>query len=180
MSFVISRILHRSRLCCRRQTGRQVHKDSTGDPSSLKTILNVLSEVDGLTGCQFAWTEPCLFWDDLLVYGAILFSISRSNSLYVWHRSETGRKLLESDGSFPGFRSASMRALSQMLGSFCVAIQVLNRLRSHIFVCSPKCLICSVEMLSRPTAFPGFRLCIAVSSSIIVNSLVKPGSVGYF
>ena len=73
-----------------------------------------------------------------------------------------------------------MRALSQMLGSFCVAIQVLNRLRSHIFVCSPKCLICSVEMLSRPTAFPGFRLCIAVSSSIIVNSLVKPGSVGYF
>ena len=49
--------------------GRQVHKDSTGDPSSLKTILKVLNEVDELAGCRFAWTESCLFWDDLLVYG---------------------------------------------------------------------------------------------------------------
>ena len=61
------------------------------------------------------------------------------------------------DGSFPGFRSARTYAFFQIFGILFVDRQWLYSWNSHFLAAGPNFLICSVEMLSRPIAFPSFN-----------------------
>ena len=110
---------------------------------------------------------------------AIRFSMSRSNSLYVWQSREIGRKLFATDGSFPGFSSATTLACRQIFGIFLVSVQLLKKRSSQSRALGPNCLISSVWMSSRPDALPFFSTLMPMSCSAAVNALVNPGSSGY-
>ena len=110
---------------------------------------------------------------------AIRFSMSRSNSLWVWQSKEIGRKLFAMDGSFPGFNSATTLACRQSFGIFLVSVQLLKKRSSQSRALDPNCLISSVWMSSRPGALPFFSTLMPMSSSSALNALMNPGSYGY-
>ena len=97
----------------------------------------------------------------------------------MWQRREIGRKLFATDGSFPGFSSATTLACRQSFGIFLVAVQLLKKRSSQSRAFGPNCLISSVWMSSRPGALPFFSTLMPMSSSAAVNALVNPGSSGY-
>lgn len=71
--------------------------------SFFKSVLNMLRDIQYLTGAWFTRSKIGLFVDNpVLNRFDILFMTSLSNSLYKWHRSEIGRKLFTFSGSLPG------------------------------------------------------------------------------
>ena len=110
---------------------------------------------------------------------AIRFSMSRSNSLYVRQSREIGRKLFASDGSLPGFSSATTLSCRQSVGIFLLSVQLLKRRSSQSRALGTNCLIKSVRMPSRPEALPFFNTLMPTYSSTAVHALVNPESSGY-
>ena len=88
-------------------------------------------------------------------------------------------KLSATDGSFPGFSSATTLACRQIFGIFLVSVQLLKKRSSQSRALGPNCLISSVWMSSRPGALPLFSTLMPMSNSAGVNALVNPGSSGY-
>ena len=97
----------------------------------------------------------------------------------MWQSREIGRKLFATDGSFPGFSSATTIACHQSFGIFLVSVQLLKKRSSQSRALGPNCLISSVWMSSRPGALPFFSTLMPMASSAAVNALVNPGSSGY-
>ena len=97
----------------------------------------------------------------------------------MWQSREIGQKLFATDGSFPGFRSATTLACRQSFGIFLVSVQLLKKRSSQSRALGPNCLISSVWMSSRPGALPFFSTLMPMSSSSAVNALVNSWSSGY-
>ena len=94
-------------------------------------------------------------------------------------QGDPGRKRLVTDGSFPGFSSATTLASRQIFGTFLVSVQLLKKRSSQSRALGPNCSISSVWMSSRPGALPFFSTLMPMSSSAAVNALVNPWSSGY-
>ena len=97
----------------------------------------------------------------------------------MWQSREIGRKLFATDGSYPGFSSATTLACRQIFGIVFGSVQLLKKRSSQSRALGPNCLISSVWMSSRPGALPFFSTLMPMSSSAAVNALVNPGSSGY-
>ena len=97
----------------------------------------------------------------------------------MWQSKEIGRKLFATDGSFPGFSSATTLACRQIFGIFLISVQLLKKRSSQSRALGPTCLISSVWMSSKPGALPFVSTLMPMSSSAAVNALVNPGSSGY-
>ena len=94
-------------------------------------------------------------------------------------REDIGRKLFATDGSFPGFSSATTLACQHSFLIVLVSAELLKKLSSQSRALGPNCLISSVWMSSRPGALLFFSTLMPMSSSAAVNALVNSGSSGY-
>lgn len=154
--------------------GRQINKDGSCYQPFLKPIFNVLCEIQKLACCGFARLESSLLGMMAgSTTGANLLRIRRSNSFYGWHSREIGRKLFAFDGSLPGLRRAMILVFLQIFGMFLVSMQLFISSRIHFRVRGPKCLISSVQMLSRPIALPVLRALMLILSSSRENGSVS-------
>ena len=99
----------------------------------------------------------------------------------MWQSREIDRKLFATDGSFPGFCSATTLACCKIFGIFLVSVQLLKKRSNKSRAFGSKLLdqlrldviqAGALPFFSRPTLIP-------MSSSAAVNGLVNPGSSGY-
>ena len=90
---------------------------------------------------------------------------------------DIGRKIFATDGSFPGFSSATTLACRQSFGIFLVAVQLLKK---RPVACLGSKLLDQLRLdVIQPGALPFFSTLMPMSSSATVNALVNPWSSGH-